>query len=226
MKKVFPNASDDNLKKIADAINKRAKDFGINTKEKLRHFLAQAGHESANFTKFEENLNYRWKDLGTKNWKKYFNPIATPEKDTSKEDPNDYKKSETSTSPFVDNEKFANHVYGGRMGNNKTGDGYKFRGRGIIQLTGKNNYQSFTNFYKDKYDKTKDFIKTPDLLASDLEIGIISALWYFKNRVMNKVSIDNNTSVTTITKKVNGGTHGLKDREEIHTKAKKDIDCK
>ena len=225
LKKVFPTTSDDKLKKIAEAINENAKKFGIDTKEKLQHFLAQAGHESNNFKSFKENLNYRLAKLGVSQWKKYFNPQSNPDKDPDKEDPNDYKKSPTSTSPFVDNEKFANHVYGGRMGNNTTGDGYKYRGRGVIQLTGKNNYQSFTTYYQNNIDSTKNFINTPDLLASDLKIAVISAMWFYKNSVIDKLTINNNTSVESVTKKVNGGDHGITDRKKKFNKAKDNIDC-
>ncbi|MEE9406688.1 MAG: glycoside hydrolase family 19 protein [Polaribacter sp.] len=224
LKKVFTTTTDAKLKEIADAINKYGKDFEIDTKDKLRHFLSQAGHESGKFKTFEENLNYRWKKLGINDFKKYFNPHTDGKKDTLKANPNDYKRN--STSVYVNKEKMGNLVYGGRMGNDKSGDGYKYRGRGIIQLTGENNYQSFTNFYQNKYDASKDFIANPDLVKTDMKIATISALWFFKNNVIDKITINDKTIVKTVTKKVNGGTNGLTDRKELHKKVKENIDCK
>ncbi len=230
LKKVFPNTTDSKLQEISDAINKYSKDFGVDSKEKLRHFISQAGHESAKFTAFEENLNYRWGKLGTDYWSKYFNPSSDGTKDSLKQNPNDYKRS--SLSSFVNKEKFANYVYddanrssSGKLGNTTTGDGYKFRGRGIFQLTGRSNYQKFTDFYQDEYDANKDFTTNPDELATDTEIAILSALWYYKKRVQDKLTIDSTTTVLKVTKKVNGGKTGLKDRKELHTKAKTNIDC-
>ncbi|MEN8125893.1 MAG: glycoside hydrolase family 19 protein, partial [Bacteroidota bacterium] len=224
LKKVFPNTADVKLTEIADAINKYAHDFGIDTKEKLQHFIAQAGHESTKFTAFEENLNYRWEKLGEKKyWEKYFNPVSTPTKDSNKANPNDYKRS--STSVYVDKEKFANLVYGGRMGNNSTEDGYKYRGRGVFQLTGKYNYEQFNIFYQENHDNNKDLTTNPDLITTDMKIAVISALWFYKKNVNDKITIDTNTTVEEVTKKVNGGTKGLDDRESLHTKAKTNIDC-
>lgn len=119
----------------------------------------------------------------------------------------------------------ANLVYGGRMGNNTTGDGYKYRGRGIIQLTGKSNYEEFNAFYQDQYDKNKNLLTTPDLVKTDMKIAIISALWFFKKKVIDKITINNTTTVKAVTGKVNGGTNGLPDRKELHNKAKTNIDC-
>jgi putative chitinase len=224
LKKVFPNTPDSKLQEIAEALNEYGKDFGIDTKEKLQHFLAQAGHESAKFTAFEENLNYRWNKLGTDDyWTKYFNPVSDPTKDPDKQNPNDYKRSETSE--FVDKEKFANYVYGGRMGNDTTGDGYKYRGRGIFQLTGKSNYENFSNFYKENYDSNANFTMYPDKVSTDMKVSTISALWYFKTKVSDKLTINSETSVKQVTQRVNGGIKGLTDREDIHNKAKTNIDC-
>lgn len=231
LKKIYPSTSDTKLQKIADAINTYGRDFGIDNKDKLRHFLAQAGHESAKMTAFEENLNYRWKKLGIDYWKGYFNPHTDGDKDSTKVDPNDYKRSATSL--YVDKEKFANYVYddanrsnGYKLGNTSTGDGYKYRGRGIIQLTGKANYESFNTFYQEKYDANKDLVSDPDPLKTDMKIAVISALWFFENNVLDKITVNGSTSVKAVTKKVNGGTNGLNDRKELYNKAKTNIDCK
>lgn len=207
---------------MAIAINKYGKDFGIDTKEKLQHFLAQAGHESAKFTVFTENLNYRWEKLDLV-WGKYFNSLSNPNLDPNKANPNDYKRS--STSAYVNVEKFANYVYGNRMGNNAYGDGYKYRGRGIFQLTGKNNYTAFNNFYRNNYDSSVDIINNPDLLTSNIEMMVISALWFYKNNVLNRIKVNENTSVKSVSVKVNGGTNGLNDRIQIFNIAINIIKC-
>ncbi|QTY25936.1 hypothetical protein [Flavobacterium sp. CS20] len=195
LKKVFPNVSDSRLQEIADAINTHGQDFGIDKEEKLQHFLSQAGHESKNvingveFDGLEENLNYRVNKLGIDYWESKFNPYTSytdpplTSIDPNKKNPNDYAS--TTNSTFVDNEDFANFVYddanratGYKLGNVNTGDGYKFRGRGIFQLIGRNNYTDFNAFYQDNYDNTVNLVNNPSLLTTDIDIAVISALWY------------------------------------------------
>ncbi|MDG1041063.1 MAG: glycoside hydrolase family 19 protein [Polaribacter sp.] len=137
-----------------------------------------------------------------------------------------------STSDFVNVQKFANFVYDDanrdpnyKMGNSNFGDGYKFRGRGIFQLTGKYNYQKFTTFYQSKYDSNIDFTTNPDLVATNIEIAVISALWFYENNV-NSDSITSDTSVNEVTKKINGGKKGLKHRKSLFNKTKIHINCK
>ena len=239
LKKAFPNTSDATLQEITNHINTYGKNFGIKTKELLQHFLAQAGHESTSVTTgiefgaFEENLNYRISKLGVSSWNTYFYPVTDTIATPNKENPDDYRRSEGSD--FVDVEKFANYVYDDdnrsdsyKLGNTQVGDGYKFRGRGIFQLTGRSNYSTFNNFYRQNYDNTKNLLTNPGLLASDKKIAVISALWYFKNRVIDKLpnGINTNTSVKKVTKKVNGnGNKGLTHRKELHTKAKENVNC-
>jgi putative chitinase len=163
--------------------------FQINTPLRLCHFLAQCAHESGNFKVVNENLNYGAKGLlGI--FKKYF--------------PTEAKAKEYERQP----EKIANRVYADRMGNGpeSSGDGFKYRGRGYIQLTGKVNYQSF--------DKVVDENTTdnPDLVAT--KYPLLSAAWFWNSRTLNILADKGATDadVTAITKKVNGGTHGLEDR--------------
>lgn len=163
--------------------------FQINTPLRLCHFLAQCAHESGNFKAVSENLNYGAKGLlGT--FKKYF--------------PTEAKAKEYERKP----EKIANLVYASRMGNGDeaSGDGFKYRGRGYIQLTGKVNYESF--------DKVVDENVTanPDLVAT--KYPLLSAAWFWNSRTLNTLADKGATDadVTAITKKVNGGTHGLDDR--------------
>jgi putative chitinase len=163
--------------------------FGINTPLRLAHFLAQCGHESAGFKATQENLNYSAKGLmGI--FKKYFPTEALAKQ---------YERNP---------QKIASKVYGGRMGNGAeaTGEGYKFRGRGYIQLTGKDNYTAFGKSIGE------DIVSNPDVVSG--KYALLSAAWFWSNNGLNKLadggSVD--TVVTTITKRVNGGTIGLPDR--------------
>lgn len=162
--------------------------FQINTPLRLCHFLAQCAHESGNFKAVTENLNYSPVSL-LKVFGKYFN-----EKNVEA-----YARKP---------EKIANLVYGNRMGNGPeaTGEGFKYRGRGYIQLTGKVNYQSFDKVVDE------DVTANPDLVAT--KYPLLSAAWFWNSRTLNALADKGATDadVTAITKKVNGGTHGLEDR--------------
>jgi len=163
--------------------------FEINTPLRLAHFLAQCGHESGGFKATQENLNYSAKGLAGI-FKKYF-------------------PTEAAAAPYARQpQKIASKVYGGRMGNGpeSTGEGYKFRGRGYIQLTGKENYTAFGKSIGE------DIISNPDVVAS--KYALLSAAWFFSKNGLHKMA-DGGASdavVTSITKRVNGGTIGLADR--------------
>jgi len=163
--------------------------FGINTPLRLAHFLAQCGHESGGFRATQENLNYSAKGLmGI--FKKYF--------------PNAALAAQYERKPA----KIAARVYGGRMGNGNeaSGEGYKFRGRGYIQLTGKENYTAFGKSIGE------DILSNPDVVSS--KYALLSAAWFFTKNGLHKMA-DSGASdavVTQITKRVNGGTIGLADR--------------
>jgi len=165
-----------------------AKKFNINTPLRLAHFLAQCGHESAGFTTTTENLNYS--ALGLKGtFKKYF--------------PTDALANAYARQP----EKIANRVYGNRMGNGDegSGDGYRYRGRGYIQLTGKQNYTAFSQSISDP-----DVITNPTKVATNYQL--LSAAWFFQ-RCLSKCDIGPSREVVTaVTRLVNGGTIGLEDR--------------
>jgi putative chitinase len=161
--------------------------FQINTPLRLAHFLSQCGHESGGFKIVNENLNYSAKGL-TNTFKKYF--------------PTETKAKEYERKP----EKIANLVYGSRMGNGAeiTGEGYKFRGRGYIQLTGKDNYKAFDAVV------AESIVDNPDLVATTYPLA--SAAWFF-TRCLPKCDLGNSDDVVTlVTKCVNGGTIGLADR--------------
>jgi putative chitinase len=169
--------------------------FQINTPLRLAHFLAQCGHESGGFRLVKENLNYSAKGLmGI--FKKYFTKAdKTP--DTAKAALYERKP-----------EKIANLVYANRMGNGDeaSGDGAKYCGRGYIQLTGKSNYEAF--FKSIKAEPGTD----PSLVATKYPLA--SAAWFFNKNGLHKMADGGATDavVTSITKRVNGGTIGLADR--------------
>ena len=163
--------------------------FGINTPLRLAHFLAQCGHESGGFRAVQENLNYSAKGLNTI-FRKYF-------------------PTEASAAAYARNPaKIASKVYGGRMGNGpeSTGEGFKFRGRGYIQLTGKDNYRAFGTAIGE------DMTANPDKVAT--HYPLLSAAWFFSRNGLHRMADEGATDavVTKITRRVNGGTIGLADR--------------
>jgi putative chitinase len=163
--------------------------FEINTPLRLAHFLAQCGHESGGFKLVRENLNYGAKGLRSI-FSKYF--------------PTDALALAYERKP----EKIGNRVYANRMmnGDEASGDGYKFCGRGYIQLTGKENYTNFGKAIE------VDLTTTPDLVAT--QYPLLSAAWFFHKNGLHKLADGGATDavVTSVTKRVNGGIIGLADR--------------
>jgi len=176
---------------VINQIPDTAARFGITTSLRLAHFLAQCGHESGGFRAVSENLNYSAKGLlGI--FRKYFTNVNLAMQ---------YERKP---------EKIANRVYSSRMGNGNeaSGEGWKFRGRGYIQLTGKDNYKAF--------DATvgEDILANPDLVATKYPLA--SAAFFFKRNNLWAIC-DRGASmdvVTAVTKRVNGGTIGLADRQK------------
>jgi putative chitinase len=170
---------------------KAARDFFKLTNNQAAHFFGQCAHESGNFKVFQENLNYSADGLN-KIFPKYF------------------VKAGRNAAPYARKpEKIANVVYSGRMGNGNeaSGDGWKFRGRGPIQLTGKSNYTLFAQDIG-----RPDVLTNPDIVAT--ELAFESALWFFRKNGLLAIADKGVTDavITQITKRVNGGTHGLDDR--------------
>ena len=163
--------------------------FGFDTPVKLAHFLAQCGHESGGFRLTSENLNYSAKGLLSV-FKKYF--------------PNESKAKLYERKA----EKIANLVYGNRMGNGPevSGDGYRYRGRGYIQLTGKNNYAEFDKVV------SENILQYPDLVST--KYPLLSAAWFFHKNCLGRCKDATDASVVSVTKCVNGGTIGLADRQK------------
>lgn len=179
-----------------EAINKVCPLYDINTPVRLAGFLSQCGHESAGFTRLTENLNYSHVGLQTV-FKKYFTPDQAME---------------YSRQP----ERIANKVYANRMGNGDeaSGEGWKYRGRGPIQLTGKSNYVAFSNEMLEDYKF--NVISDPDYVASDKDLALMSAIWYWNSRKLNKLA--DAKDIVGMTRAVNGGTHGLVERGDLFKK--------
>ena len=187
LEKLKGHVPDAVIAQLPDTIAK----FELNTPLRLAHFLAQAGHESGGFKAVNENLNYGAKGLLTI-FKKYF-----PDEATAKL----YERKP---------EKIANIVYASRMGNGdkSSGEGWKYRGRGYIQLTGKSNYTAFDAVVPE------NLLESPDLVAT--KYPLLSAAWFFHKNGLHKIADKGATDavVTEVTKRVNGGTIGLEDRKK------------
>ena len=181
-------------KSVFDEILDCAQRYQINTPLRLAHFLAQCAHESGGFKRVEENLNYSADGL-LKVFKRHFNPV---------------------TAALYANapESIASYVYASRMGNGTEAsmDGWKYRGRGYIQLTGKNNYQRFDMVVPE------NIVENPDLIAT--KYPLFSAAWFWDLSRLNEIA-DHGSSeneVAAITKKINGGFNGLQERQVLFDK--------
>lgn len=169
---------------------KAAMNFFKMTPERAAHFFGQTAHETGGFTLFTENLNHSAQSLQN-TFGKYF--------------PGNLEES------YAKNpEKIANRVYANRMGNGNeaSGDGWKYRGRGAIQLTGKSNYKAFS-----EYIKNPEIMKNPDLISTTYSFE--SALFFFDKNKLWRICDKGVTKsvILELTKRINGGTNGLEDRE-------------
>ena len=192
---LFPRAQDP--QSWVDSMNEVFPTYDINTPQRVAAFLAQCGHESGGWTTFEENLNYSDKGLNGI-FKKYFPTLE-------------------STAGYVRQpEKIANKVYANRMGNGpeSSGDGWKYRGRGPIQLTGKDNYRSFA---KDMFEDWENLFNNPDWVTADKDFALMSAIWFWNKNKLN-VQADSG-DIKLMTKKINGGYIGLEDRIKHYNEA-------
>lgn len=182
---------DNLLEEIYEVSNK----FEMNTSLRMAHFLSQVGHESGNFRSLFENLNYSAQGL-KKTFAKYFKQPGLAESYARKP------------------ELIASRVYASRMGNGSEGtrEGWKFRGRGYLQLTGKNNYKAFGEFIGE------DIVNNPDLVAT--KYPLISAAWFFHINGINRISDrgSDEDTIRRVTRAVNGGYNGLDDRRKYFKK--------
>lgn len=178
------------------ALEQALPDYDINTPQRVAAFIAQCAHESGGFRALKENLNYKAVTL-RKIFPKYFPDDATANYYASL--PNKQ-------------EAIANRVYGNRMGNGDeaSGDGFRYCGRGLIQLTGKNNYQNFADSIETPVEDIPEFLAT-------FEGAVQSACWFWEANNLNQWA-DNN-DILTLTKRINGGTIGLEDRKKHYEHA-------
>lgn len=196
LKQLCPKTKESVLKKYALSIHETAEyyDMYVN-KKRAAAFVAQIAHESGQFNFVKENLNYSAKGLmGT--FKKYFPTEALAKQ---------YERKP---------EKIANRVYANRMGNGDeaSGDGYKFCGRGLIQLTGRNNYTKFSQDLGISLEDTVAYLETP-------EGAVSSAGWFWDQNNLNQWC--DKDDFVTLTKRINGGTIGLEDRKHHYELALK-----
>jgi putative chitinase len=173
--------------------------YQINTPDRIAMFIAQCGHESLNFTVLEENLNYSEKGLNAV-FPKYFQKAGR--------DAKLYHR---------DSERIASVVYADRMGNGDepSGDGWLWRGRGVVQLTGRDNYTSFSGYVRKPLDKIIGYLEQKD---GALE----SACWFWNTNNINKYA--DNQDIKGATKRINGGYNGLSDREHHYHRAMSILD--
>lgn len=182
--------------KWVDAINDCFNKFNINTPLRQCHFLAQVAHESGKFSLLSENFSYSAAGL-LKMFSKYFNAAQATA----------YAKHAA---------KIANRVYANRYGNGSeaSGDGYKYRGRGLIGITFKNNYEAFGKFIGE------DVAANPDLLLQP-KYAVLAAGWYWNSRNINALA--DKDDVVAVTKAINGGINGLDSRKAFLAQCKKFI---
>lgn len=172
-----------------NALSQLLPDYEINTPQRIAAFVAQCSHESAGFTALRENLNYRWQSL-RKIFPKYF--------------PTDELAQEYANKPNKQ-EAIANRVYANRMGNGpeSSGDGWRFCGRGLIQLTGRDNYSWFAASLGIPVEEASEYLQTFEGAAQ-------SACWFWETNGLNRWA--DAGDILTLTKRINGGTIGLDDR--------------
>lgn len=189
IKEFCPNGK--NLPAIVTALNVRMAEFGIVTKDQIAMFLAQTIHESGGYSRFDENLNYSAAGLMS-TWPTRFKTLAEASKYARQ--PN----------------KIANKVYANRLGNGdeSSNEGWLFRGRGAIQVTGKTNYKLL-----DKAVPSLKVLTAPDVLTNP-DGAIVSACWYWKSNDLNRFA--NKKDIVGCSKAVNGGSIGLTDRKRIY----------
>jgi len=192
IRKIVPKNNDP--EGLAQALSNVFPKYDIDTVNRAAGFIAQCGHESLGFTVLKENLNYSSKALNAV-FPKYFKRAGR--------DAEEYHRQP---------EKIANVIYASRMGNGDTdsGDGWKHRGRGAIQLTGKNNYSSFAESLDMTVDEAIEYIET-------LPGAIESACWFWNTNNINRYCDDDD--IVTMTKRINGGTIGLEDRKHHYEQA-------
>ena len=175
-----------NLDGWYEALSSVLPEYEIDSSQRVAAFIAQCTHESGGFKRLKENLNYKWESL-RKVFPKYFPSDELAQEYAHKQ------------------EQIANRVYGSRMGNGdeSSGDGFRYCGRGLIQLTGKNNYTKFAESIGMAVEEVPALLET-------FEGAVKSACWFWKTNNLNQYA--DSGDILTMTKRINGGTIGLEDR--------------
>lgn len=194
-------------KTIAQKLN----EFGITSKLEQAHFLGQADHESAGFTKFSEGANYRF-GRAKAIWPSRKAAIEAKQRETGAKD-----------TDFCPQPWLFNTVYGSRMGNEKNGtndnDGFDYRGGGIFQLTGTDNHRAFLNWLHSRGQYLSLNLSTVDEFVKSPEGAVISALWYWLANGIGRWAREDN--ITKVSVAINGGTIGIEERQKLTEKYKK-----
>jgi putative chitinase len=204
LKKICPTLSADRASSIVSLINSICPKYDINTPIRLQAFLSQIAHESGEFSIKTEGMNYSTPERIVAIWPSRFNLTG---------------EGKLNAHDYVHNaEKLGNQVYAGRMGNGapESGDGFRYRGGGFLQLTGKESYQHYANYIKKEVGETADLVRGTDEYALD------SACWEY---AVDKKLLDESDArdFITITKKINGGTIGLTERLKYYKLAQQII---
>jgi putative chitinase len=175
------------------ALNQLLPDYGIDTPQRVAAFLAQCAHESGNFVFLKENLNYKAESL-MRTWPRHFPTM------------------DVATQYARQPERIANRAYANRMGNGDeaSGDGWRYAGKGLIQLTGRNNYEAFAESIETPIEEIPAYLET-------FEGAVQSACWFWENNNLNQWA--DAGDILTLTKRINGGTIGLEDREKHYKHA-------
>lgn len=192
---IMPAARDQDIERYIEALNTQLPRYKINTPLRMAHFIAQIAHESGSFKYQCENLSYSAKALRSV-FSKYFDSDEMAERYARKP------------------QEIANVVYANRMGNGNTvsGDGWRYRGRGLIKLTGRENYANCAAFID--YDCVED----PDLLSDDPQVAVAAACWCWHSRQLNDIA--DRDDLKRITAKINRGSHGLESRKGFYERAR------
>lgn len=185
-----------------NALDKLLPEYGIDTPRRVAAFIAQCSHESGSFRTIRENLNYRWQTL-RKLFPRHFTTDEIAQRYASM--PNKH-------------EAIANRIYANRMGNGpeESGDGFRYRGRGLIQLTGKENYSWFAASLEIPLEEAIEYVET-------FEGAVQSACWFWETNNLNQWA--DKDDIVTLTKRINGGTIGLEDRIKHYEHAKEILEA-
>jgi putative chitinase len=181
------------LEQWCNALNQLLPDYNIDTPQRVAAFIAQCAHESGNFVFLKENLNYRAESL-MRTWPRHFPTI------------------DIATQYARQPERIANRAYANRMGNGDeaSGDGWRYAGKGLIQLTGRNNYEAFAESIETPIEEIPAYLET-------FEGAVQSACWFWETNNLNQWA--DAGDIKTLTKRINGGLIGIEDREKHYNHA-------